>query len=96
MSRDLPPGRGYDDGRQRTEQIKETIGHIDDGGDAQHRRLRHSAGVPRDKHGGYGCRILASAAQQSGLIALTAERIAVDVGRQHDGDELVARRGVQE
>ena len=92
----LPADDSDNDAHQRTNQVEETIGKIGESGHAQHRRLRHTAGVPGDEHGGDGGRILGGTAQQPRLVALLAVHIFIHVGIKDDRDELVARGDIEE
>ena len=92
----LPTDGGYEDAHQRTEEVEEAVGQIDECGYAEYGRLGHTTGVPGDEHGGDGGCVFGGAAQEARFKTLSAEGLFVHVCCQDDGDELVACGEVEE
>ena len=76
---------GHYDGHNGAEDIKETVWQIGQCGYVEHGSLRHSAGVPRDKHTGNGGRILGRTAQETGFVAFLAVEVFKQTIGQNDG-----------
>ena len=74
---------GHYDGHNGAEDIKEAVWQIGQSGYIEHGGLRHSAGVPRDKHAGYGGRILGGTAQKARLVTF----LFVEVFKQTIGQD---------
>ena len=66
---DSPPNGSHCDTDDGGEEIEETVGQIRECGNAQHRALRQTAGVPWYEYRGYGAAVLAGTAEQSWLIS---------------------------
>ena len=86
----LIPYKGNCDGHQRRDKVEETVWQIFQSGNFQHHGLRHTASVPRYKHGGDRGGIFGGTAQQASLEAHILVKLLVYVAGEHNAEILVA------
>ena len=90
------PYRSYEQRHERTDKVKETIRKIHKCWHSENGGLSHAAGTPRNEDGSDSGNILGGAAEEPGFVTLLTVGIAVHVGCEDDGDELVASGDVEE
>ena len=93
---DFPAESRHAQRHQRTDDIEDTVRHVDERRDAQHRGLRHAARVPRHEHRTDRRRILDRAAQQTGFQPPFGIEFPEQTARKDDRDILVGGAEVEE
>ena len=84
------------DTHERTDKVKEAIGEVGEGGYAEDGGLGHTAGVPRDEHGGYSDGIFGSTAQETALVAASVVDVLEHIASEDDGYVLVGSGNIEE
>ena len=93
---DLPPDGRHHQRHQGTDNIENTVRHVDECGNTQHGGLRHAARVPRHQHGADRGRILDRAAQQPRFEPPLRIKFPEKAPRKDDRDILVGGAEVEE
>ena len=86
---DLPADGRDADGHQGADQVEETEGGVDEGGNGKDGGLGHAAAGPGEERRGHRSGVLDGAAEQALLVATLLESPTEDIGSQQDGQVLV-------
>ena len=81
---------------QRTDDVEEAEGKIDQGRDAKNCTLRHTAGCPWNQHARYGSAILCTSAQEFRSVTSFGILILVDRCIHDDAQKLVAHNEIEQ
>ena len=86
----------YQTTHQRTDDVEEAEGEIDQCRDAENRTLRHTAGCPWNQYACYGSTILCTPAQEFWTVASFSIFILVDRCIHDDAQKLVAHNEIEQ
>ena len=81
---------------QRTDDVEEAEGEIDQGRDTKNRTLRHTAGCPWNQYARYGSAILCTSAQEFRTIASFGIFILIDRCIHNNAQELVTHNEIEQ